>query len=34
MKFQDEIVTEGNVAHLQRLDEWWLFRPFNAEAQP
>jgi hypothetical protein len=30
MKFQDEIVTEGNVAHVQRLDEWWLSWPFNA----
>jgi hypothetical protein len=21
--------TKGNVAHLQGLDYWWLFRPFN-----
>jgi hypothetical protein len=30
MEGTGELINKGNVAHLQRLDPWWLFRPFNA----
>ena len=28
--FGTSMITKGNAAHLQRLDEWWLFRPLKA----